>query len=892
MEHYWKQLAYARLDLSSCDSEPLQFCGAIQNCGWSLFCDPMTDVIVAASQNCEQLFSRTLGNIIGTKACEHLTLTDGKPCAIADHLNSPQLTMSELLVKESGANIFASCYRAGNLIGIDLEPRIGQADSRSLYFLERVRTVVRLLEMDYDNALPLDAAAAEFRTMTDYDRVMIYRFEPNGDVFVVAEAKIEGIESFKGLHYPASDIPPQARKIYEQSKYRMIADVDAEPVPVMVGAGLSRNTLDLGACAFRAVSPFHIQYLRNMGVRASFSVPINLNGKLWGLISCHQYRGPMTLSHNLRSACELTGQVISGRIHELMAIQQSKTQHQILAFSQSVLLSVTGGKTVLDAFKQQSTQLLAATASEGVYIRIGAEETSIGSVPPKEFVDSILTSLIHKKLTSVWESTCVAADLDITAHGAGIGALVVPLNVRLDDAIIWFRPEFPHNVKWGGSPHDKGTDDDELSPRRSFAIWSESVKGKSREWDTSDTDAAQTLFLTFVQDIFKKASELSRANVELARAAVAKDEFISLVSHELRTPLGAIVGWVDLLKDREIKDAEINRAIAVIDRNAKLQVSLIDDLLDISRITSGKIRINPKPEVSIGGVISEVANDLSPTATAKKIQILVDQPSDVVAEVDPERLRQVVWNLLTNAIKFTGTGGKVIVGLSDHGPLFEIYVLDNGIGIDAGHLKSIFDRFAQANDSDARKGGLGLGLSIVKALVELHGGEVIAESAGKGRGSKFIVTIPNLRATDVATKTTSASSPRQVLRGNHVLIAEDNPDTGLALLLTMQKLGADAELVRNGKLAYERLNHSHFDLLLSDLDMPDWDGYQLIRQWRIRETESRANAIPAIALTAYGTVQDSEKCRAAGFTGHLRKPASRAELLASLENLGLCKRES
>ena len=891
MEKYWKQLSYSRKGLSTCASEPIQFCGAIQSCGWLLVYDAASGKIVAASENCEQLFSRSMVDIIGGQPGDFLKHPDGRPCQLENILDHDGLVSEGLLASNSGTILWEACSRVGGLVLIDLEPGQEESVRESASCLDHLKSLVNNMDQENDDAKALAGAARKIKFISGFDRVMIYRFEANGDGIVIAEALDDGLESFEGLRYPSTDIPPQAMKIYETSKHRMIADVCSEPVPLHTKSGTARETIDLTGSDFRAVSPFHIQYLTNMGVRASFSVALRVDGRLWGLVACHHYRVPKLLSRNLRSACDLAAQIISVRFQDRAAVQTSERRHRIFTLTQSVLLSVTEGKSAADAFNEHSEHFLGVTASGGAFVRIGADVVRIGQFPADGYFEKVIEQLRTRQVTGIWSSDDVARDLGLTPEHSAAGALVVQLNVEFEDVIIWVRPEYTREVKWGGNPNGKDKAPDDLSPRASFAAWSEKIKGRSREWMAGDMDAAQTFLVAFVKGLFQKASALSQANIELARVSRVKDEFISTVSHELRTPLSVMVGWMEILREKKIKDFEINQAIEIIDRNAKLQVKLIDDLLDISRIISGKVRIDLKDGVSLREIITEVIRDLGPTAATKSIQIQPDLPVDVVTIADSERVRQVVWNLISNSIKFTDRGGWVKVGLRDLGASCEILVIDNGIGIPKEHLRTVFDRFAQADESHAKKGGLGLGLAIVKGLAELHGGYVTANSEGPGRGSTFTVSLPMggvaLHADgSSAHQVKNDSAEEGILRGRRVLVVEDNPDAGLALLLTMRKLGAYAELVDDGKKAFDRLSGDKFDLLLSDIGMPIMDGYGLMRQWRAYEAANGAVPIQTIALTAYGTAEDALKCMDAGFQCHVKKPASREDLVAAIQSLG------
>ncbi|RZA17858.1 MAG: response regulator, partial [Proteobacteria bacterium] len=433
-----------------------------------------------------------------------------------------------------------------------------------------------------------------------------------------------------------------------------------------------------------------------------------------------------------------------------------------------------------------------------------------------------------------------------------------------------------------------------LTPRASFAAWVETVRDRSLPWSEENEESAQFLLFHFVKGIFSKAAALSHANRELERVTRAKDEFIGMVSHELRTPLSAIIGWLDILKDSvDGDDSEVLEAVEVIDRNAKLQINLINDLLDISRIISGKMRLSLASHVDVGTIGRDVVESLRPASMAKSIQLYYHNDAEIVASVDSDRIRQIIWNLVTNAIKFTPMRGQVFVSIQKTDSSYRIEVKDTGVGLDQQHLKTIFDRFSQVEASGSVKGGLGLGLSIVKSLVELHGGQVDAQSAGLGTGATFIVEMPNIPLTPMEDKATKPSHSHTllpaVLRNKRVLIAEDQRDTAAALKHLLDKMGAECTVCYDGKTALKTLESTSFDLIISDVGMPELNGHELLKAWRLQERLHEKPHTPAIAVTAYATSKDRTAALESGFQSHIPKPVDKAELIAVIESLQLSK---
>jgi signal transduction histidine kinase/DNA-binding response OmpR family regulator len=380
-----------------------------------------------------------------------------------------------------------------------------------------------------------------------------------------------------------------------------------------------------------------------------------------------------------------------------------------------------------------------------------------------------------------------------------------------------------------------------------------------------------------------------------------KDEFLSTLSHELRTPLNAILGWTQLLRSGPaggLDMEEVSHAIEVIERNAKAQAKLVEDLLDVSRVTTGKIRLNLRP-LNLWQVIVTAVDAVRPVAEAKQIAVELEQATeDHRVSGDPDRLQQVTWNLLSNAVKFTPPGGSVQVRLERAGGNLRMRVSDTGQGISASFLPYVFDRFRQADATSTRAhGGLGIGLTIVRHIVEMHGGSVHAESAGEGQGSTFtieIAAIADQHGRDKADPRAEAvwkehSGAPAELRGVRVMIVDDEADAREVVSEILRRAQAEVVVAENVQEALASLTHSRPDVLISDIAMPGQDGYDLIRL--IREIPGAGeDALPAIALTAYAREEDRLRSISAGFQAHLSKPVAPTELVAAVAHL--CPRQS
>jgi PAS domain S-box-containing protein len=386
------------------------------------------------------------------------------------------------------------------------------------------------------------------------------------------------------------------------------------------------------------------------------------------------------------------------------------------------------------------------------------------------------------------------------------------------------------------------------------------------------------------------------ARMAAQRATRVKDEFLATLSHELRTPLSAILGWTQvLLLSAETAPAEqIRRAIGVIDRNARAQVQLIDDLLDLSRMMTGKIRLDLH-QISILNVVQAAVDSARPAAEAKDIRLqtaLDSAPATVSA--DGGRLQQVIWNLLSNAIKFTPKGGRIHTVLQRVNSHIELSVSDTGIGIPAGFLPYVFDRFSQRDTSATRSfGGLGLGLAISKQLVELHGGTIKVASPGEGQGSTFVVELPlsivqiedekGERVHPTAEMQSSEVLALPNLDGVHAFIVDDEPDARELLRRVLEDQGAQVTTFSSAKDVLATLKTTRPSIIVSDIGMPGMDGFQLIRALRV--SESRGDRVPALALTAFARSEDRKRSLAAGYQAHLSKPFDVGELVLLVATL-------
>ncbi len=388
------------------------------------------------------------------------------------------------------------------------------------------------------------------------------------------------------------------------------------------------------------------------------------------------------------------------------------------------------------------------------------------------------------------------------------------------------------------------------------------------------------------------------ARSEVERASRMKDEFLATLSHELRTPLNAVLGWTQVLRKSQDLPTDAANGLRVIERNARSQAQIIEDLLDMSSIISGKVRLDVQ-SVDLAVIVNVTVETVRPAAQAKDIRLhVVLDPLAGPVRGDPSRLQQVLWNLLTNAVKFTPKGGRVTVTLARINSHLEIEVADSGEGIDPAFLPYVFDRFRQADASTSRRhGGLGLGLSIVKQLVEFHGGTISAKSMGLGTGATFRLTLPLMPISGDPSEVQAARKhPRGSvapvdtqeiaevkLTGLNVLVVDDEPDSRALIQRVLESADARVSTAASAEDGIQALLSGPVDVLVSDVGMPGEDGYSLIR--RVRSLDREVATLPAIALTAYARKEDRIKAIQAGYQLHLSKPVEPVELVAMIASV-------
>lgn len=698
------------VDLTNCHREPIRTPGGIQAHGALLAADERTLEVVQASVNADQVFDRP---VLGT------TLTELLDADVVEQLRAGAAEATPNLRPLRTHGLDAYAYRAADgVLVVELEPVGGGAASLTRYQDEIARALGLLQDAPTIEDL-LARAARVVRELTGADRVWAYRFEPDDHGVIVAEEKREDLDAFLGLHYPASDIPPQARALFLQNRLRFIHDVETPATPLEpVVNPLTGEWLDLSKGVLRAVSPIHIQYLKNMGATASMSIALSVGGRLWGLISGHHYSGPLFVPHEVRATCELIGIVCSMQLEALEALEVSRRQGALATRRSAVIDRVAASSSILDGLAAAGDDLLGVCGADGAAIRIDDELRLIGETPAD--VTALLDGL-------------TSADVVATADAPGElpGVLAAPLAVARGNHIVWFRREYVRTIEWAHAPKSLAVKDpDRLNPDGSFRTWAESVKGESKPWDAVEVESAGELRSALGTFLITRAEQLAALNAELARSNEELDAFAYVAAHDLKEPLRGISNFATFLVEdyEDALDDEARERLATITRLSHRMASLLDSLLEYSRIGRADLDMT---DFTVEEVVADALELLSSRPTVRV------EGGDMTLHGDRIRVRQILVNLIGNAVKYTSGDPEIAITAADG----RVCVEDNGIGVAPEHHDAIFHVFRRLHPREAYGGGTGAGLTIARRIAERHGGELWLERSAPGAGSAFCFTL-------------------------------------------------------------------------------------------------------------------------------------------------------
>ncbi|RYY49875.1 MAG: GAF domain-containing protein [Chitinophagaceae bacterium] len=737
-----------KADLTNCDREPIHIPGKIQAHGILLAIEKATMRVTHVSENLSAYFPINPADVLN-KSFQHFTEAakiDTTNNNVIGFINSRLLKDDAenglIVTTQKGEDFYLIVNGSGNAVLIEMERVQSEKQEGAQAIMESLLGRIlgaRSLEET------LHWSAIQVKEIIGFDRVMIYRFAEDGHGEVVAEAVSEEHESFMGLHYPASDIPKQARELYKRNLVRIIADVDAVDASIEAESEATKETpLDLTDSVLRAVSPIHIQYLKNMGVKASFSVSLLSDGALWGLIACHNY-SPKIIDFKKRNSCKVIGQLLST---SLIYRENEEGKEQKNRFRDHMLDMVKLVRNAWDipaALTNDANNLLAITEATGAALIYEEKIYLLGETPTREQVIEIAGWLQGFTKNQVFQTDRISSEFPAALEFKEVasGLLSCAISRELNEYIFWFKKEMPQTVKWAGNPQ-KPVEVNEnglmsLSPRRSFEVWTEEVEGVSAPWTSNEISVAMLFREELVHIIDERANQIRKLNEQLKQAYDELDTFSFTISHDLKTPLSSIKNYTELLLENEEYNMEAARPmLEKIIRGADKMNLLIKEVLSYSRIG----RLNVKMEtINMKELLDDIKTELLMAYHAVSPVINIHSAPDIVG--DKIMMYQVFSNIIGNAVKYSSQQGKPEVNIDAIISAKDITysIRDNGIGIDMKNGDQIFDLFKRMNNAGTFE-GTGVGLAIVKRILEKHQSRVWYESE-PGNGTVFYLRIKN-----------------------------------------------------------------------------------------------------------------------------------------------------
>ncbi len=741
--------------LDGCDREPIQIPGAIQPHGYLLALSEPELRIVQLSGNTGELGRGSAATLLGRplsdllEAPSHARLT--RAIDTGGLTDSP-LYLGHLRIDQ---RLFDGVvHRYDGVLILELEPTDQSEENSFASMYPLVRSFVASLQQTESLQGLCELAARETRAITGFGRVLVYKFNEQGHGHVLAEDLETGYDSYLDLHFPASDIPRQARELYRTHHIRLISDANYQPSPLLpqLHPTTGRPT-DLRYAALRSVSPVHAQYLRNMRTLASMSISIIVRGQLWGLISCHHH-GARTVAFDVRTACEHLGQILSLQIEAKEDRSEAAHGLDLRRKMVALLSQMADSDNFVDGLAASPGSFLDFADATGAAIIAGGRCLRIGAAPDEPellaFADWLSRQDLHN---GVYHSNTLSKDYAqaTSFRHAPAGVLAASISELHQDFLIWFRPEVVRTVRWAGNPEKQagevaGDGSTHLLPRSSFESWAQTVSGQSLPWRPSELDGAIEFRNAILAVVLRRAEELAALSGELERSNRELEAFSYSVSHDLRAPLRHIVGYADLLREfegQQLSDRG-NRFLHNIEESAHFAGTLVDDLLTFSQMGRSALRITAVP---LRALVERAIVDLHIETEGRSIDWRVgDLPT---VQGDPSFLMLVFRNLLSNAIKYSrGRSPQVIeISAEDRTDSQVVHVRDNGIGFSMQYVSKLFGVFQRLHRMEDFE-GTGIGLANVRRIIERHDGHVWAEGE-PDKGARFSFSLPKVpRAAD------------------------------------------------------------------------------------------------------------------------------------------------
>jgi light-regulated signal transduction histidine kinase (bacteriophytochrome) len=747
-------------DLTQYAREPVRTPGSIQPHG-VLFVlqEPQLTVLQVSHNTFEfigrhphELLNQPLATVLDS---QHLDMLQN--CLLKDFESINPLKIS-ITNEEELLSFDGIIHRHDGVLLLELEPNPVRQNSNFFSFYHQTKSSIDQIQKASTLQQMSQIVVEEIRKVTGFDRVMIYRFDPQGAGVVTAEDKADRLNTWLGLHYPAFDIPLEARELFILNALRFIPDVEQLPTPIVpIANPMTQRSLDLGKAILRSASSCHLEYLHNMGVKASMTISLIRDRQLWGLIACHHYSSSKHLTYEVRTICEFLGQIMSLELGTKADHEDREYRIKLQSLQPEFVQCLTQADNLLAGLVQSSSNLLQLVSASGVAICWDDEITLVGQTPQLESVQALLTWLTPQISNNIFHThelpKLYPAAASFQASASGVLALAISQTRK--SYILWFRPEVTQTVSWSGDPQQNFTQEAgeaRLSPRRSFELWQEIVRSTALPWKPCELEAVADLRGVIVGVVLRQADELARINVELERTNDELDAFAYIASHDLKEPLRGIHNYSSFLIEdyADILNEEGVAKLQTLMRLTQRMEDLINSLLHFSRL--GRIELLLK-DTDLNQIISQVESVVKISQPDTPIAIHIPRSLPAIY-CDPVQINELFTNLISNAIKYNDQPEKQVeIGyltmaeLPEQNPVSKIsssvlvlYVKDNGIGIREKYLDSIFRIFKRLHGQAHYGGGTGVGLTISKKIVERHGGKIWVEST-YGLGSTFYFTL-------------------------------------------------------------------------------------------------------------------------------------------------------
>ena len=914
-------LAWGSTTLTNCDREPIRIPGQIQPHGILAVLEPTTLNILQVSANVETHLAMSPDALLGQPLSQLLGETQAEAVRqmICDGDSSGKTRSRMLTLPTKSAALQADwrglIHAGPEAVLLELTRYLGSSSPDPIALHERLRQGVSQFQQASSPEGIASIVVETVQALTGLGRVMVYKLGHDYSGAVIAEAISDAElekERFLGLRFPATDIPAQARQLYLQNWLRIIPDASYQPVPLVPERHPhSQRPTDLGAATLRSVSPLHVEYLQNMGVQASMSISLIVEDRLWGLIACHHLE-PKYIDYETHKACEFLGQIASVELFRQQTLIEKTYQAQVRAIQQQIRQTISQlqpAHAIESVLIQYQRKLLTLVQASGAVIALGSQMTLIGETPPASRIKPLLEWLIEQN-EDVYHTQALSQAFEPASQDTACASGLLAISIFLPEAsyhIIWFRPEQRRSVHWAGNPHKPKTTADDgslyLTPRQSFERWQEDVYEQSLPWKTTEIAAAQELRATLLLTALEFSRSALRESAKKAQVAnQAKSQFLAKMSHELRTPLNAILGFTQLIHHHETLSSEQRGRLDIINRSGEHLLSLINDVLETSRIEAGQTRLNESC-FDLYQFIASVRDMLTLRAAKKGLMLKLEQTDRLPQYVwgDEAKLRQIIINLVGNAVKFTEQG-EVILKVSSTAKAdldcarIQFEIIDTGPGIAPENFKAIFEPFHQTETGRNAYEGSGLGLSISRQNARLMDGDIEVRSQ-LGQGATFachiqlgVMTAADLRPNALSRKVVSLALNQPSYR---ILVVEDVAENCQLLVSLLATVGFDIRAVKDGAEAVTIWREWQPHCIWMDLYMPKMDGYEATRTIRAAHKANAKAEVPEhktviIALSASVLDHMQDKFLEVGFDDYVCKPFQIDEIFDKMhQHLGV-----